>query len=67
MTARRPTRPAGPLVSPGVASDLTGLPKPVLGALIDCGVIRTERIDRHAFVALDDVERAVQGREGGGR
>jgi hypothetical protein len=45
------------LVSPRLASKLTGLPVPMILSLVLSGAIRSERINREMFVQLRDVER----------
>ncbi len=65
MTTRTP--PRGPRVSARVAADLIGITGPALDALIDRGVVRTERIGGKTFVDLDDAERAASESGEGGR
>lgn len=60
-----PQLPTGPLVSPPVAADLSGMPLPRLELLIRSGEVRAERIEGKTFVDLSEVERLAQ--EGGER
>jgi hypothetical protein len=61
---RLDTYPAeGPLVSPRVASELSGLALSAVHTLIRSGDVRTVRVRGAVFVRLDDVE-AARPREG---
>jgi hypothetical protein len=51
-----PSRAAGPLVSPRVAAELSGVALPVIYNLIREGKARSERIKGILFIDLDDVE-----------
>lgn len=62
------SRPPGPLGSPRVVADWTGLDPDALDALIRSGAIRATRFGRGLFIDLDDAERAAKDRnQGGGR
>ena len=56
-----PTPPAGPLARLRAASDLTGIPRERLEALIASGKLRSVRIKGETFVDIDEAERVAMG------